>query len=72
VPFYQTKRFDRYKDVIEELLAGGQAYRVSAGTVRRTYRIQGHPPYLGLVAVRLGHIRNVRVAARNRSVTGRA
>jgi glutamyl-tRNA synthetase len=26
-PFYQTKRFDRYKDVIEELLAGGQAYR---------------------------------------------
>jgi glutamyl-tRNA synthetase len=26
-PFYQTKRFDRYKDVIEELLAGGKAYR---------------------------------------------
>jgi glutamyl-tRNA synthetase len=26
-PFYQTKRFDRYKEVIEELLAGGQAYR---------------------------------------------
>jgi glutamyl-tRNA synthetase len=26
-PFYQTKRFDRYKDVIEELLAGGNAYR---------------------------------------------
>jgi glutamyl-tRNA synthetase len=26
-PFYQTKRFDRYKDVIEELLAGGEAYR---------------------------------------------
>ncbi len=26
-PFHQTKRFDRYKDVIEELLAGGQAYR---------------------------------------------
>jgi len=26
-PFYQTKRFDRYKDVIEELLAAGKAYR---------------------------------------------
>ncbi len=26
-PFFQTKRFDRYKDVIEELLAGGKAYR---------------------------------------------
>src|SRR5271156_3009432 len=26
-PFYQTKRFDRYKDVIEELLARGKAYR---------------------------------------------
>src|SRR5712671_7996472 len=25
-PFFQTKRFDRYKDVIEELLAGGKAY----------------------------------------------
>jgi glutamyl-tRNA synthetase len=26
-PFFQTKRFDRYKDVIEELLASGKAYR---------------------------------------------
>jgi glutamyl-tRNA synthetase len=26
-PFFQTKRFDRYKDVIEELLAAGKAYR---------------------------------------------
>ena len=26
-PFYQTKRFDRYKEVIEELLAEGHAYR---------------------------------------------
>ncbi len=26
-PFYQTKRFDRYKQVIEELLATGHAYR---------------------------------------------
>src|SRR6202795_4344587 len=26
-PFYQTKRFGRYKDVIEELLACGRAYR---------------------------------------------
>jgi glutamyl-tRNA synthetase len=26
-PFYQTRRFDRYKDVIEELLASGKAYR---------------------------------------------
>ncbi len=26
-PFYQTKRFDRYKEVIEELLATGHAYR---------------------------------------------
>jgi glutamyl-tRNA synthetase len=26
-PFYQTKRFDRYKQVIEELLAKGSAYR---------------------------------------------
>jgi glutamyl-tRNA synthetase len=26
-PFFQTKRFDRYKDVIEELLAVGKAYR---------------------------------------------
>lgn len=25
-PFFQTKRFDRYKDVIEGLLAGGKAY----------------------------------------------
>jgi glutamyl-tRNA synthetase len=26
-PFFQTKRFGRYKDVIEELLASGNAYR---------------------------------------------
>jgi glutamyl-tRNA synthetase len=26
-PFFQTKRFDRYKEVIEELLATGKAYR---------------------------------------------
>jgi glutamyl-tRNA synthetase len=26
-PFYQTKRFDRYKEVIEQLLASGNAYR---------------------------------------------
>jgi glutamyl-tRNA synthetase len=26
-PFYQTKRFDRYKDVIDEMLASGHAYR---------------------------------------------
>jgi glutamyl-tRNA synthetase len=26
-PFFQTKRFDRYKDVIDELLASGKAYR---------------------------------------------
>jgi glutamyl-tRNA synthetase len=26
-PFYQTKRFDRYKEVIEELLSSGNAYR---------------------------------------------
>jgi glutamyl-tRNA synthetase len=26
-PFFQTKRFDRYKDVIEELVASGKAYR---------------------------------------------
>jgi glutamyl-tRNA synthetase len=26
-PFYQTARFDRYKDVIAELLASGKAYR---------------------------------------------
>jgi glutamyl-tRNA synthetase len=26
-PFFQTKRFDRYKDVIDELLATGKAYR---------------------------------------------
>jgi glutamyl-tRNA synthetase len=26
-PFYQTKRFDRYKEVIEEMLARGTAYR---------------------------------------------
>jgi len=26
-PFFQTKRFDRYKEVIDELLAGGKAYR---------------------------------------------
>ena len=26
-PFFQTKRFDRYRDVIDELLAGGKAYR---------------------------------------------
>ena len=26
-PFYQTKRFDRYKEVIGELLASGHAYR---------------------------------------------
>jgi glutamyl-tRNA synthetase len=26
-PFFQTKRFDRYKEVIEELLASGNAYR---------------------------------------------
>jgi glutamyl-tRNA synthetase len=26
-PFYQTKRFDRYKEAIDELLASGKAYR---------------------------------------------
>jgi glutamyl-tRNA synthetase len=26
-PFYQTKRFDRYREVIEEMLATGNAYR---------------------------------------------
>lgn len=26
-PFFQTRRYDRYRDVIEELLAGGNAYR---------------------------------------------
>ncbi len=26
-PFYQTKRFDRYQEVIEEMLASGTAYR---------------------------------------------
>src|ERR1700677_2862262 len=26
-PFFQTKRFDRYKEVIEEMLASGNAYR---------------------------------------------
>jgi glutamyl-tRNA synthetase len=26
-PFYQTKRFDRYKEVIEEMLVSGTAYR---------------------------------------------
>jgi glutamyl-tRNA synthetase len=26
-PFFQTQRFDRYKDVVEELLAAGKAYR---------------------------------------------
>src|SRR5690349_383271 len=26
-PFYQTKRFDRYKEVINEMLANGKAYR---------------------------------------------
>jgi glutamyl-tRNA synthetase len=26
-PFFQTQRFDRYKDVIDELLASGHAYR---------------------------------------------
>jgi len=26
-PFFQTKRFDRYKEVIDELLANGRAYR---------------------------------------------
>jgi glutamyl-tRNA synthetase len=26
-PFYQTKRFDRYKEVIDEMLASGTAYR---------------------------------------------
>jgi glutamyl-tRNA synthetase len=26
-PFFQTKRFERYKDVIDELLAAGKAYR---------------------------------------------
>ena len=25
-PFYQTKRFDRYREVIEDMLAGGHAY----------------------------------------------
>ena len=26
-PFYQTQRFDRYREVIEEMLAAGTAYR---------------------------------------------
>ena len=26
-PFYQTERFDRYKEVIEQLMAAGHAYR---------------------------------------------
>jgi glutamyl-tRNA synthetase len=33
-PFYQTKRFDRYNEVIEELLARGLAYRCNCSRER--------------------------------------
>jgi len=33
-PFYQTQRFDRYKEVIEQLLAAGHAYRCTCSKER--------------------------------------
>jgi len=33
-PFYQTQRFDRYNEVIDELLQAGQAYRCSCSRER--------------------------------------
>ena len=33
-PFYQTKRFDRYKDVIEQMLLAGTAYRCTCTKAR--------------------------------------
>ena len=33
-PFYQTKRFDRYNEVIDDLLARGQAYRCNCSRER--------------------------------------
>lgn len=33
-PFYQTKRFDRYKEVIQQLLAEGKAYRCTCSKER--------------------------------------
>ena len=33
-PFYQTHRFDRYEEVIQQLLAGGKAYRCSCSKER--------------------------------------
>lgn len=33
-PYYQTKRFDRYNEVIDELLASGKAYRCSCSKER--------------------------------------
>ena len=48
-PFYQTHRFDRYKEVIEELLATGKAYRCYCSKeeleqMRAQQIAQGHKP----------------------------
>ena len=48
-PFYQTKRFDRYKDVIEELLSSGNAYRCyctkeELAELRATQTARGEKP----------------------------
>jgi glutamyl-tRNA synthetase len=48
-PFYQTKRFDRYKQVIDELLAAGRAYhcyctKEELGEMRAEQMARGEKP----------------------------
>ncbi|WP_394176583.1 glutamate--tRNA ligase [Thalassotalea litorea] len=53
-PYYQTKRFDRYKEVIQQLVDNGQAYRCyctpeEVETMREEQRANGEKPrYNGL------------------------
>ncbi|MFZ3261226.1 MAG: glutamate--tRNA ligase family protein, partial [Thiobacillus sp.] len=48
-PFYQTKRLDRYKEVLEQMLASGQAYLCYCSTeeldeMREAQRARGEKP----------------------------
>ena len=59
-PFYQTKRFDRYEEVIQQLLASGNAYHCSCSKerineLRESQRAKGEKPRYD------GHCRNLEI-----------
>ena len=60
-PFYQTKRFDRYKEVIQQLLDAGHAYRCyctpeEVDQMREEQKVRGEKPrYNGLWRDRTDH-----------------